>query len=75
MDLRAGPAAAIAVALSSLSAANLAGAGETAPRPRLVVDAMEQDLGTFEEGTEAVATFVVRNAGDAELAILFATPS
>ncbi len=49
--------------------------GETVLRPKLVVSHPSLDLGIVQEGKDAVATFVIENAGDADLKILRAKPS
>ncbi len=49
--------------------------GETVLRPKLVVRQPALDIGIVAEGKDAVATFVIENAGDADLKILRAKPS
>ncbi len=56
--------------LPLLAAAPAAGAAQ----PRMVVDAAEIDAGAVAQGEQVEGVFLVRNAGDAELAILSAKP-
>ena len=44
------------------------------PLPALVVESPQLALGNVKEGEDAVAVFMLRNAGDAELKILSARP-
>ncbi len=49
--------------------------GQTVLRPKLVVRQPALDIGVVAEGQDAVATFTLENAGDADLKILRAKPS
>jgi hypothetical protein len=44
------------------------------PHPVLVIDKPSLELGEVKEGTEGVATFQLKNTGDADLKILSARP-
>jgi hypothetical protein len=68
-------AAALAVALLSLSIAAPPSAGEEDTKPSFWVEETELDLGTVIAGSIATATFVFRNDGPEDVHIIRAKPS